>query len=351
MSKFRERILRTVRFQYPDRIPITHSITKAAFIKYGERMLSLLERYPSDFGHTYDDVDLTKSEYQPDKTYDREYVNEWGSVMREQKKGIAAYVAKPVLENWENYKNFKMFPPPPSEGPEFQKAYNTQQELKRRTVSWGGCSPLWETIVMLRGPENAMLDVASEDDRFIDLMDRLVERMLEEIRVAGLCGCDFMGWCDDWGSQNSLLINPKSWRKLLKPRYTKITQAIHNVGGIAHMHSDDYIMEIIPDLIEIGLHGLNPQFNCHPLPELAKLTHRKLHILADVDRQYILPFGTPEEVRQYVKRLVEILGDPAGGFISRGEIGPDVLLENAEAMFQAFKDFGVLNPDYFDDSG
>jgi len=348
LSRCRERILRTARFQYPDRIPITHSVTPMGFIKYREKMLALLERFPSDFGHNYDHIDLTSAEYQPRETFHREYVNEWGSVMREERKG-QAYVIKPVLEKWENYKNFKMPPPPPSEGAEFQKAYNTQQELKRRTVSWGGCSALWETIVMLRGPQNAMLDVASEDERLIDLMDRLVERMLGEIRVAGLCKCDFIAFCDDWGSQKALLINPKSWRKLFKPRYEKIIQAIHEAGALAHMHSDGYIMDIIPDLIEIGLDGLNPQFNCQPLPELAKLARRKLYILADVDRQYILPFGTPDEVRRYVKKVIEIFGDPAGGFIGRGELGDDVPLENAEAMFQAFKDFGVLNPDYLDE--
>ncbi len=101
------------------------------------------------------------------------------------------------------------------------------------------------------------------------------------------------------------------------------------------------IMEIVPDLVEIGLNVINPQFSCMDLKELGKITNHKLCISTDVDRQQVLPFGTPEEVREYVRNVFELLARPEGGLIWRGEVGPDVPLENVEAMLKAFYEFGT----------
>src|SRR3990172_8037939 len=103
LVRWRERILRTMRFHYPDRIPVCHSYLPAALIKHREHLLDLFRRYPSDFAQTYEEIDLSLPEYQPEENYTRERVDECGSVMREENKGYAGYVVKPVLEDWKNY--------------------------------------------------------------------------------------------------------------------------------------------------------------------------------------------------------------------------------------------------------
>jgi len=59
----------------------------------------------------------------------------------------------------------------------------------------------------------------------------------------------------------------------------------------------------------------------------------------DLDRQAIMPFGTPAQVREHVKEVFDHLGTPAGGLIACGEISPDTPLENIRAMYQAFLDY------------
>jgi len=98
---------------------------------------------------------------------------------------------------------------------------------------------------------------------------------------------------------------------------------------------------IIPDLCEVGVNVLNPQFSCHRLESLAETAKGRLCVSSDVDRQYILPRGTPAEVDSYVKKVVELFGrGNNGGLIGRGEVSIDTPLENIEAMYQAFRKYG-----------
>jgi uroporphyrinogen-III decarboxylase len=60
----------------------------------------------------------------------------------------------------------------------------------------------------------------------------------------------------------------------------------------------------------------------------------------DIDRQRVLPFGSPGEVKEEVQRTFEACGTSQGGIIACGEIGPDVPLENIQAMYAAFRQYG-----------
>jgi uroporphyrinogen decarboxylase len=63
---------------------------------------------------------------------------------------------------------------------------------------------------------------------------------------------------DDWGAQRGMLMGPNRWRQFLKPRLAKIFDKARRQGLVVMVHSDGDIMEIIPDLIEIGVQILNP---------------------------------------------------------------------------------------------
>ena len=95
-------------------------------------------------------------------------------------------------------------------------------------------------------------------------------------------------------------------------------------------------------LIEIGADILRPQFSCLDIREMAALTKGKVTMVMDLDRQYILPFGTPYQVREHVKDAIDVFGLPEGGLVGRGETMPDVPLENAKAMLDALVEYGRL---------
>jgi len=146
---------------------------------------------------------------------------------------------------------------------------------------------------------------------------------------------------DDWGVQTGLFINRQMWLDIFQPRYRTLFQAVHQVGAHVMFHSYGRTIEILPDLIETGVDIMTTQFSAHTLEELSEVCQGKVCVLTDLDRQHLLPFGTPQEIKDYVKRVIESLGTSQGGIIAYAEIAdPDVPIENAQAVLEAFHEYG-----------
>jgi uroporphyrinogen decarboxylase len=128
------------------------------------------------------------------------------------------------------------------------------------------------------------------------------------------------------------MVSPRLWREFFKPAYARLFALVRNADKHVWFHSDGAIAAIIPDLIEIGVQALNPQVNLIGRERLVELSGGRICIEGDIDRQYALPFGLPEEVRDVVRADIAILGRLNGGYIGRGEIASDTPLANAEAM-------------------
>jgi uroporphyrinogen decarboxylase len=137
---------------------------------------------------------------------------------------------------------------------------------------------------------------------------------------------------DDWGTQQALMIRPALWRSFFKPAYARLFGLVRDAGKHVWFHSDGAIAAIVPDLIEIGVQVLNPQVDAIGRIKLATLSAGRICVEADIDRQHILPYGTPEDVRAAVRADIRAFGGPKGGYIGRGEAAGDVPLENLEAL-------------------
>jgi uroporphyrinogen-III decarboxylase len=171
-----------------------------------------------------------------------------------------------------------------------------------------------------------------------------MEHILGRIQSWLQVGVDGISIRDDWGAQDRLLISPGLWREVFKPCYRTICDAIHDGGSNAHLHTDGFTMQIIPDLIEVGFDELNPQLSALEPARLAELTRGKVCLRPDIDRQQLLPRGTPDAVTNHVRGIIEQFGGHEGGLIGCGEIASDVPLENAEAMLKAFYEYGTYSP-------
>ena len=84
---------------------------------------------------------------------------------------------------------------------------------------------------------------------------------------------------------------------------------------------------------------LNPQVDVIGRERLAALCGGAVCIEADVDRQWVLPYGTPEDVRAAVRADIAAFGGLNGGYIGRGEAAGDVPLENVEALCSALEKY------------
>jgi uroporphyrinogen-III decarboxylase len=344
--KSRDRVKATISLEHPDRAPIMHSPLPGALIKYGERLNDIFVRYPQDFGPSR--FEIPELEDLPPNYKKGVHKDEWGTVWISSINGVHGQVYDYPIKSWDDLKNYEL---PPLQ--ETTSSYQIQDLRKTKArvsklkdegyFTILGFSPgnFYERMQWLRGFENLLVDFVRNLRQVHELADMLLEYCLRSIEFVLDAKPDAVSLADDWGTQDRLMVKPEFWREFFKPRYKEMFNLIHDGGAYVYFHSDGYILDIIPDLIEIGVDILNPQYSCFKLEELAQAVHGKLCIASDIDRQYVLPRGSIKEVDEYVKKVVELFSHCGrGGLICRGEVGVDVPLENVEAMYMAFKKRG-----------
>ncbi|MFN8621294.1 MAG: uroporphyrinogen decarboxylase family protein [Chloroflexota bacterium] len=207
-----------------------------------------------------------------------------------------------------------------------------------------------ETSLWMRGFEQFFMDLIEEPALAGAILDRVLEvklRFWEQVlgRIGDLL--DVVYDADDYGGQEAPLIAPDLWRRMVKPRIAELYRYIHEHSRAkVFLHSDGAIRELIPDLIEAGVDALNPvQFTAAGM-DLASLKTefgRELCFWGGgVDTQGVLPRGTPQQVRDQVRRCVETLM-PGGGYVfaTVHNTQADVPPENFLAMWEAFREAGV----------
>ena len=149
-------------------------------------------------------------------------------------------------------------------------------------------------------------------------------------------GVDVMVYGDDVATQISLMMSPEMWRSLLKPRLRRVIQAAKDVNPdvLIFYHSDGNIMEIIPDLIEVGVEILNPiQPECMDPVEVAGKFGDRVCFWGTVGTQTTFPNGSPDDVVSVCRKMVDVVGKNGGLILAPTHIlEPDVPFENVEAF-------------------
>jgi uroporphyrinogen decarboxylase len=202
---------------------------------------------------------------------------------------------------------------------------------------------MFETAWYLVGLEKLLGDLATGEAYVNALLDRLVELStrtgLELIRR----GADVIWAGDDFGTQERMLLSPTMWRRVFKPRIRTMFEAFRKEKPDLKLawHSCGSIVPIIPDFIEVGLDILNPiQPRAKGMePHFLKREYgRELVFFGGLDIQELLPRGTVHDVRDEVRRLVEILG-PGGGYIlaPAHNIQDDTPTENILAIYEGVR--------------
>jgi uroporphyrinogen decarboxylase len=204
---------------------------------------------------------------------------------------------------------------------------------------------MFEMLTWLMGYEASLTNLALEEGAAKRVLERMLEHKLAYwTRVLDEFG-DKVTVCqeaDDLGTQISLLISPGMYREYIKPLHRELFDLIHRKSDArVFIHSCGAIREILPDFIESGVDIINPvQFNATGMDaaELKREFGRDLVFWGGgVDTQKTLPKGTPKEVEDNVKRMMDILRKD-GGFVfnSVHNIQADAPPANLEAYFSTF---------------
>ncbi len=217
-------------------------------------------------------------------------------------------------------------------------------------VLQGFTAGILETYAWLRGYNDFFLDLGADPelagyilDALVDIKSAYWERALTELGDL----VDVVNESDDLGSQQSLLISPNTYRRLVKPRHKRLYGAIKRAAPHVKvfMHTCGAVRPLIPDLIEAGVDILNPvqrSARGMSLPELKRDFGRELCFWGGgVDAQQVLGPGTLQQIRDSVRQGIEALA-PGGGFVFAADhvVQANVPPQNVMAMREAVQDFG-----------
>jgi len=362
----RERVLAAISHKEPDRIPIDLGGTRDTSIvlegyqrlkdhldiqspdKFSDRMMRVVqvdEAIMEKIGVDVRPVWLGAPANNVTELGERHYRDIWG-VERVQPEGSFYYdqVCYP-LSGSITIQDIARYPWPDPDDNGYVRGLKEQARHIREHTDCASIltlpAPFIHTTQYLRGFEDWFCDFAEDTHLLEALFDAVLEinlhiakRALETVGKE----VDIVICADDLGAQEGLQVSYEAYKKFIKPRHEKYFRQIHDLSPAKLLfHSCGSIVQVLPDLIEIGVDIINPvQLTAKGMdPVLLKQKYgRQLAFWGGVDTQYLLPRGTVQEVEKSVNTLIEQLGE-GGGYVLAAchNIQPDVPVENILAMF------------------
>lgn len=235
-----------------------------------------------------------------------------------------------ILADWPDTEYAGMFPENPLPDGRYRLGY------------WWFC--LFERLWSLRGMTNSLIDFYEYPDNvhrlfraLTDFYKRMIERAKTELQIDGVF------YSDDLGTQENTFFSPEIFDEFFAPYYREIIGKCHELGIHCWQHTCGNIKQFIPKFIELGLDVIHPiQKYTMDEKEIAEAFGDKICIWAGFDVQQIIPFGTPDEVRQEVRFMIDTYYRSEGRFMltAGNGITPDTTLESFEALLDESLRYG-----------
>jgi uroporphyrinogen decarboxylase len=378
----RERILTTLDHREPDRVPIdlgssiVTSCTRAAYEPLREHLglpavdvvihdeVQQLPYIGEDVLQRFQ-VDTRMVQLPPAHVKgveiidDGEYLamwDRWGAKLRMPK-------AKPLYYDWVEFpitdtrlETLEAYAWPEPDPPELVAQLRERAQLLRSTTDYalvgsgvigGG---IFEQSCRVMGMEPFMMSLLTAPAFADELVDRITDIYIESVdRYLAQMGeyLDVFTFWDDVATQQGWMISPETYVKVIKPRQKRLIEAIKaRTDAKLFYHGCGAVFELIPHLIEIGVDIVNPvQVSAQGMDSARLKAAYGDEIVfwgGGVDTQKVLPFGTPDEVRDEVKRRIDDLA-PGGGFVfaTVHNIQAFVPPQNIEAAFDTALTYGA----------
>ena len=194
------------------------------------------------------------------------------------------------------------------------------------------------------GMETALVKMLEEPDMYRAVIDRITEFYLKANRIfyeATYGKVDAILIGNDFGSQTNLMISPGLIREFVIPGTKRLIDQAKSYGLKVIFHSCGAIRDVIGDLIQAGadvIHPIQALATGMAPQKLKDLFGNKVSFCGGVDTQYLLVYGSPEEIKSKVRELKAIF--PTGLIISPSHeaILPDVNPSSIKALFEAIRE-------------
>lgn len=377
----RERVLAAIGHREPDRVPFdlgstpVTGIHRVAYAKL-RRAMGLADREPRIYHQMQqlavveDDVhqalgtDVRGVRPLPPPNWELRitehegflaYADEWGIVRRMPSEGGLYYdLWKSPLADARSLADVERYPWPSPDHPSrfigLREALEQARKAGYATILGGISSGMMEMGEALRGFGAFFEDIAGSSP----IAEAIVEKILE-LKMAYWSAAlaeagdlvDIVMEGDDLGGQSGLLISPRTFGALFRPRLQRLCTHIKRCAPHVAIfyHSCGSVRRIIPDMIEAGIDILNPvQVSARDMDTAELKREYGTHITfwgGGIDTQDVLPHGSTDEVRDEVRRRIGDLA-PGGGFVFTAvhNIQADVPPQNIMAMHRALQEYG-----------
>lgn len=378
--KPRERVLAAINHEEPDRVPICIGVSNATGMKmkpYRELKQLLGIDAPDDYIYDWPELGTAALDEQtmrrlhsdvrgvldlePAHVLQRNrarpphtpFIDSWGSGQIELVEDVWFPGVHP-LADLSSVEEIERYPWPDMDDPTRVAHVRSHAQKLVDEGEFAVVATPWllfpfERAHAMQGMDKFMMSMATQPDLAAALLRKITD-VCKTLMGNFLAQCgdliDIIKIGDDLGMQSGLLISPRMYRRLLKPLHAEFIAFIkERTDAKVFFHTDGDVFDLIPDFIEIGVDILNPiQTSAGRMANLAELKSRygkNMTFCGAIDTHHVLPHGTPTEVRQEVRRVMELLG-PGGGYMvaSVHTIMNDVPAENILAMVDAVEEFG-----------
>ena len=341
----RERVLRTIKRQTVDRLPVNYLGTPEIDARLKEHFNVKTNNEFLDILGV--DIRVIAPQYVgPDLSIAEEYCikDEFG-IIRKRVKNEAGVYYEPVNLPWKcletveevdalDWPNLGMY--------DFSTIKAQCEQFKDKCIVYGrpGLPGTINSIAFGRGVEQVMMDIALREPVYLALKNKrfqicfdIAKRVLE--KADGKIDILWIG--NDLGSQRGLLISPQDFNELYAPEIRAFCDLAHRHGAYCMMHSCGSTHVIFPNLIELGLDiydTVQPEADGMDPAILKERFGGQLCFHGTISTQKTLPFGTVDDVEKEVKNRMELFSDGGCIIAPSHNIQPDTPLKNILKIYE-----------------
>ena len=375
----RDRVLAALAHQLPDRVPIiigTSNTTGVKMAAYRKLKAHLGLSAPDEYIYQWPELGTAVLDEQtlerlhgdargvldryPSWVYERNgqrpahapFLDDWGTGQVEVTSGSWFPGVHPMTE-CRTLEDIERYPWPDMDDPTRVAHVRAEAQRLRSEGRYAVIGTPWllfplERAFAMQGMDTFLMNLALAPDFARALLERLAA-LCKQLMGHFLRECgdliDIIKIGDDLGTQDRLLMSPAMYRQILKPIHADYIAFIKSrTKARVFFHTDGDVFDLVDDFVEMGVDILNPiqtsAGRMSNLPELKRRFGRALTFCGAIDTHHVLPYGTPDEVRAEVKRVLEVMA-PGGGYMlaSVHTIMDDVPPENILAMVDAVEEF------------
>jgi uroporphyrinogen decarboxylase len=334
----RERILRALKREIPDRVPVFEWFVDATV---GKAMVG-----SGDIMDIADGLDLDAINIRPDYAKQfldaKVYTDEWG--MKRKLTGDAnPAILKSPIPDITHHLDFTF--PDPLAGHRFSSIERAMERFGDSKALVLNLRDGFSDMRDLLGYEEALMALLLEPQAYAELLERAVDYNLALAKEARRrYGLQVVATTDDVANATGMLISPESYFELVAPMFKKAIQGYKSLGFLCIKHCDGNVDAVSDFWIECGIDCLDPidPSGGYTMGGMKARYGSKICLKGNIDCTGALCDGTPEEVRQEVRQCIA-QGAPGGGMIlsSSNTIHWGVKPGNFRAMLDAARDYGT----------